>query len=382
MLGKIRYTRLKIWWNGWSDGRKNYPEKDARHPAQYVRELMDACENQLARLGKNWKQSEEKLDAEYHKAFDNNQKTDEALKQAEDRNQGAATAYEGAKSELDYLEHVSPSRKWYIVFFTFITLSEFPINSFVFELFGEARWLTMIMSALICFCIPWAAHITGKALKEGLRNDRVIATKFIVMGLMIIGLLTGISYMREKFFEGGVQQILGIEMDVRIVTMLFFLINGTVFLIAMWTSYTAHPRDPRTFHTILRKYREAKKQFTMAERQLGEAEKEQERATNRLHDVISIRKNGFEKMRNEAVEVIKSWDNHIRYYCKINVRYRKDGSEPVSFHAEPVYKIPEGLQKLEWGWDDEIIRPANATKGNGTAVHEQDETMDFEKIAR
>lgn len=380
MLGRIKYTRLKGCWNGWRDGCKNYPAQDARHPAQFVRELMDACENQLARLGKSWKQEEEKLNADYHKAFDSNRTSEQTLKQAEERNQNAIQTYEDSKADLDYLEHVSPSKKWYFVLFSFLTIAEFPINSFVFELFGEARWLTMIMSVLLCFGIPWAAHIAGKALKEGLRNDRVIAIKFVVMLMMISGLLAGIAYMREKFFEGSeVQQVLGIDMNVSIVTMLFFLINGTVFLIAMWTSYSAHPRDPKTFHTILRKYREAESEYNLTQRQLAGAKEEKERAANRLHDVISKRKNGFEKMRNEAVEIMKSWNNHIRYYCKINIRNRTDGCEPVSFYTEPVYKIPEGLQKLEWDWDEEIIGLNHRNNGKGNGDHPSEETMSFDR---
>lgn len=383
MFKTIRYTRANGWWNGWRDGLKNYPEKDARHPAQYVRELMDACDNQLAGLGKTWKQGEEKLNAEYHKAFDNEQKSDEALIQAEDSNQTAATTYEDAKAELDDLEHVLPSKKWYIVLFTFLTLAEFPINSFVFELFGEARWLTMIMSALLCFGIPWAAHIAGKALKEGLRNDRVIAIKFVIMLMMIAGLLTGIAYLREKFFQGSeIQQILGIEMNVSIVTMLFFLINGTVFLIAMWTSYSAHPRDPKTFHTILRKYREAESEYNLTQRQLAGAKEGQERAANRLHDVISKRKNGFEKMRSEATEIMKSWNNHIRYYCKINIRNRTDGREPVSFQSEPVYKIPEGLQTLEWDWDEEMVTSKQDHYGKGNGDRSTEDFMSFDRRTR
>jgi hypothetical protein len=101
--------------------------------------------------------------------------------------------------------------------------------------------MTYVMSALLCFIIPWTAHIVGTQLKEGIGG--VAAAKLVISLVLIIGTLLGIAYLREKYFEGtAIQEILGIEMDVRIVTLLFFCVNILIFIVTTWTAYAStHP---------------------------------------------------------------------------------------------------------------------------------------------
>ena len=65
MINTTYYTRLKALYNGWRDGRRNYPAPDAATPSQYVREMKNACEHQLAHLAEKWKEQDKKLFAEY-----------------------------------------------------------------------------------------------------------------------------------------------------------------------------------------------------------------------------------------------------------------------------------------------------------------------------
>ncbi len=349
MINTTYYTRLKALYNGWRDGRRNYTSPDADTPSQYVREMKNACEHQLAHLAEKWKEQDKKLFAEYRTCKEHLDISERSLDETQRDNNEAREKLDLATRALDNLEHVSPGKRWYIVFFIFITLVEFPINSIIFDIFGEARWLTMLMAASICFTLPWAAHIAGKALKEGLVRNRVVTAKFSIMLVLVVALLGAFAYMRERFLTGmEAQKFLGASVDQNMMTILFFLINGFVFLIALWTSYSAHPKDPVTFERILKSYDLAKQLEKETYERTRKAETACKKASQDLNDAISKRKNSFEKTQNEADAISQGWNSLIHHYYKVNVRHRRDGKEPPSFHGDTTYRIPKDIEALDW----------------------------------
>lgn len=386
MFGTKKYTRIKIWWNGWRDARKGYPANGAGQPSQYIKELIDACEYQLAEIAKKWSKEEKKLCAEYHKAFNRYEGGKNELDPAEKKLAKAEAAYENAEAKLDDLEHVSPQKGWYIVFCIFLILAEFPINYIVFDLFGEAKWLSMLMGVLICFSLPWAAHTTGMALKVGIKGNPVVISKVVATIVIVCGVLGGIAYIRQGFFNGNeIQEVLDIQLNDNVVITLFFLINGLAFLICMWTSYNAHPKDPKSFNDIIRKHKTARENTKKTLNLFLRAKSELEQASKVLDDIISKRKNGFEMAQNEALKIMKIWDNDIRYYCKVNIRHRKDRNEPACLNLKTAYSIPENLQGLKWDWDKEMITSKHgrpAADAEQPPVSETPETLRELKAVR
>jgi len=364
MFGIKRYFTLKIWFNAWRDARKDYPSSETGNLPHFIIELKTACECQLARLAAFWNEQEKRLMGEYQKAFERRQRALGSVKQIETRLKEARALLEDCKYDLDNLEALSPGRTGYVLFFIFLLVTEMPVNYIVFQVFGEPMYMTVLMSSLLCFILPWSAHLMGMTLKEGLNRNPVRWIKVISCLILTAGLLGAIAYVRQGFFNGSsVQDFLGIRLDQDTITVLFFSINSLAFLTATWTSYCAHPSNPQTYRNILAHYTDAQKNVHETEKLLEGAVSELELASNELNDIISRRLKGFHQTRDKAVSIIKNWDNDVRYYFKVNVRHRRDKKDPVSFHNEIDYFVSSTLESLDWDWTKEMITSLHETHG-------------------
>jgi hypothetical protein len=354
-------STFEVFWNARKDGKRNIPAPDSQNHPPFIKSIIDTGQRHVDEIGRKWEEEDKKLNGQYQNAFDKKRMAEQDYEEAQTRKSEAVERHKEAELNLQNLEHVSPGRKGYWLFFIFLMLAEFPINSFVFELFGEAKWLTYLMSLLICFAIPYSAHIAGMDLKSGVGKSKVITIKFIIMMVVVICLLLSIAYMREKFFEGAkAQEILGIEMDYRLITTLFFLINGFVLLIAMWTSYNAHPKDPKTFHMILNEYEKARKNEVESLQKFEMAKKRLEQANDALNIIISNRQNGFNARQNEANEYIDICNNVVNYYRTKNLQCRLDKASPKCFEKEIEIRFPDSLKELLWDWDLKMVTSSHS----------------------
>jgi hypothetical protein len=348
MRGK-KISNFEVRWNARKDGKRNIPASASEEHPPYVKSIIDIGQRHVDEIARLWEEQEKTLEGQYRNAVDKKNIAEVDLEKAEVEKETAEARFMGTEADLRNLEHVSPGKKWYWVFFIFLIIVEFPINSFAFQIFGESIWLTILLSLLICFAIPYSAHMAGMELKSGVSKSKTVTIKFFFMIFIVVGILITIAYMREKFFEGAKpQEVLGVELDNRIITLLFFLINGLVFLIAMWTSYNAHPKDPKTYHTLLTDYDNARKNKIESFRKYQVAKEAMEKANETLNNITAKRKNGFDARQNEAYEYVDRCRNTINYYRTKNLQIRPDNTTPRCFEKDIVIKFPNSLEKLDW----------------------------------
>ena len=130
----------------------------------------------------------------------------------------------------------------YWLIFAFLAVCEFPMNSVVFDILGEAKWLTFLLAARLGVIIPLAAHFLGIQLRaespfESLRG----AFKALLIMIIVMDVLISVAYIRVKFVEGSkIATLLGIVMDPRMVTIVFLSINMLIFMVATIVVFLSH----------------------------------------------------------------------------------------------------------------------------------------------
>jgi hypothetical protein len=206
------------------DGKHGIPEENQEKQPPYVLQLKQVGEENIERICQGWKNNDAVLLANYCKAKSSLEELGPALAKAEQEAREAKTAEDQARQEYVKLLHMKPS--WYLLLLLGIAVLELPLNSIVFQLFGEAQSLTILMSLGLGIILPACAHFVGGLLRHGfLRAGKFATESLLIIALCFtaFGSLAGIAYLREKFFEGtGVQKLLGLSLDYTTITLIFF----------------------------------------------------------------------------------------------------------------------------------------------------------------
>ena len=237
----------------------------------------------------------------------------------------------------DDFEHMHTVPKVYWALFIFLAISEFPMNSIVFDILGEAKWLTYLLAAGLCVVIPLSAPYMGIVLKREspLKHARaalIAAVLFIAVALVLIGL----AYLRERFVAGsGVAELLGIKMDARMVTIVFLSINLLVFVVASFASHMTHidvtDEQIKKYHITRRELKEAE---DLIESQGSDLES-LKRAQDKVEEKISTLAVTREKVFNQYCEVAEAQRDTcqwlINVYRTMNMRVRESQEVPECF---------------------------------------------------
>ena len=360
------YSTLNAWWNGRRDGKIPVPPSEQEEHAPYELELQKLAEENIRRVAQRWEQMDRKLKSEYCKARFQRESAQKGFNAASVDHQEAEEDADTARQlikEIYGKEHLSP---WgYRMLMILLGIVEFPINSVVFDLFGEAKAFTYLMASGIALVIPLSAHYAGVFLKSepfrkgGSNTERTLLVLSILAPCLVLGF---IAYFREKFFEAaGVHKILGIEMDPVLVMITFLGINLLIFFVGLLISYFHH--DPQV-QRLRKELKVAMKNLEGESEDLAHFEALRRTTEHRYHEIRHLRQNEWEHKRHEALEIKSIVERLIQHYRKHNLRARKDGKLPRSFKTLPAIELPEALQEIEWDCAElleELPRPSQNT---------------------
>src|SRR5207247_8384260 len=136
----------------------------------------------------------------------------------------------------------------------FLGIGEFPLNTVVFRLFGEAEYLTYVMASTLAIMIPLIGvficihmrHVVPKWLGNLLIG---ILTPVVVAATLYAVSLLRNTYITSQFSGNGQVSAEGNQMAYAL-----FALNALVFFAATVASYFAHDPDERLdgFHLSLR----------------------------------------------------------------------------------------------------------------------------------
>lgn len=234
-----------------------------------------------------------------------------------------------------------------------IGLCEVPLNLQIFQKFGEAFFITVIMASSLAIAIPVLAHFTGVFIKQ--RKEKREYTFFAGLCIVIFAVFNfGVSVFRTSVLAeamGGEATQLNI--------IIFTCLNLILFIIGVLAAYFRHDESYELEH-IYDDYQKAKKTFDKSKTDIKRektalaAAKNAELKTvydsfeegkNLLHN----KKNALIAKRNEWVqkydELLNSFSALEQYisagyriavgkYRAANLAQRKDRRSPVSWTQE------------------------------------------------
>ncbi len=160
-----------------------------------------------------------------------------------------------------------------------IGLAEVPLNLQIFQKFGEAFFITMIMASSLAIAIPVLAHFTGVFVKQ--RKEKKEYTYFAILCIAIFGIFNfGISIFRTSVLAEAMGQA---PNDLNII--IFTCLNLILFIIGVLAAYFRHDESYELEH-IYDDYQKAKTVF------------------NKENDALNKEKTALAAQKNEALKVV------------------------------------------------------------------------------
>lgn len=358
----LRYSHWDAARNGRNDGRAGVPTDEQEKQPPYIMQLKNYAEENIARLTQRWKRQDEKFLAQYCMSRQEADTLEDYLIKAKGDLEISSTDEKDAHEE--YVKHFHLAEMWYWILVIGIAIFELPLNSVVFQLFGENQTFTLLTAISLALILPLCAHFLGGFLKQGIVREGKFSTHTVMTIAMILiplAVLGGVAYLREKFFEGsGVQELLNLKLDFTTVTLTFFVINLLIFLVATVASFVAHDPIAMKYRHNLNDARKLKrnaiKRIKLYEHRLAEN-------LERQKEIMSQRIKRFEYVQNEAKEQRDIVQKLMSAYHTHNLRIRDANKDmPKCFEKYPPIDVPPKIEpgndvllRAELNWDCEAV---------------------------
>jgi hypothetical protein len=237
------------------------------------------------------------------------QKTwEEKLRQSEEN-------YLVRKRELERDATFDATPWWYFPMIFVFGVAELAMNAQVFDIFGSARFETLIMALILSFAIPVSGHFWGRFLREDEKEKPLV---FLSLGCLsvIIFSLYSLAAVRNSYFK----TLVSSDQETVFNAWLFFLsLNFLIFLISIYASWYSHERDFKLFKF---------KRDYMA-------------GLARIHKLESKRNALKSSCHNKILRIRDAAHQTISIYRQHNLRKRDDDRRPQAFEALPDILIPE-----------------------------------------
>jgi hypothetical protein len=358
----MKYKESSIRRKGRKDGRNHFwkfwpfkkkskdpvPSLTQKEIAAFENVLFNFTSNDLEKISEKWSNRDQVLKPDVGNAYVTLVKAEERYRKEKSEVDAIVKDYEKAKH--DYFDVPSPSFSPILatILLIFIAIGEFPLNSMVFQLFGENKTLTYVIAALICVSIPVAAHFFGMALKN---VHKTLTDKFLMAGLPVLILLEigAIALVREKFFEAMMlTKVVHLNISSQQLTIIFVIINLAIFFIASFISYSSAHEDSEDFRSkkklflrLKKRYDKEYKEEVIANKQLEHAEKVFKRLRERRAKI-------FKQYQAQAEQKIKVFKGFVWCYRDSNINVRTTGGAPPCFNLEIILpEIPVALKTLD-----------------------------------
>src|SRR5438046_34531 len=243
MLSALKRTAAftdesRIQSEGQKDGERNIPEMGSYSPAQFEQALVANGERQVQRIY-------EHASARIAKLQPVVQACQRHVQDLEARMRPLGASYEKRKEDLGRDIAIPFPSIYHIALIIFLGVGEFPLNTVVFRLFGEAEYLTYVMASTLAITIPLLGVFIGVHVRH-------VVPKWL--GNLLIGILTPVvvaatlyavsllrnTYITSQFSGNGQVSAEGNQMAYAL-----FALNALVFFAATVASYFAHDPDER-----------------------------------------------------------------------------------------------------------------------------------------
>lgn len=326
------FTEDRIQAEGQKDGERNIPEMGSYMPAPFEQALISHGEQEVQRIYKQASMRITKLQPMFQ-AF---------LRRLEDidhRIHPIAQRYKARSAELgrDVTIPFPALLHWALIIF--LGLGEFPLNTVVFRLFGEAEYMTYVMASTLAIIIPLIGVFIGIHLRHSvprLAGNIIIgllAPSSVAAALYAVSLLRN-TYIASQFSAGGTP-VVG---DQSSMAWALFALNSLVFFGALAASYFAHDPDEKLdmFH----------KSVVALEKQRNAIRKKLFGLGTRINGEIQSAKSQIDQARALTSQ-------RVALYRQTNMRFRRL-LPPPSFRKNPEFPKLELWPEVSMNHDNGI----------------------------
>jgi len=294
------YSRLRARQNAIKDAKNNLPGRADPQFSPFEKELMAMARHEARQITSSYGPKLEVLNGKWKPLL----KDYERISKDYD-----AHAAKIGRSEPS----VGLSRMKYLVLMFLFVLSEIPMNSLAFAVFGESQIFTWIMAVGVAVAIPWIAHSMGILFKRWSapwwKNAIPIGT---LLFLTIAGLVA-IGYVRVEYL-GDLSKARAVSSfsNSTLIGAAFVGLNLVILAAATLCSYFAHDPDPMLEHL---------------HRRTNQLEKAARTIEAKYKEMLTEQQQKLHRIQQRTQEI-------IYYYRKINQRKRPDHEKPKSFERD------------------------------------------------
>lgn len=286
---------------GQKDGQKNIPEMGSYSPAPFEQALIAHGERKVGRIYEKSSFRIAKLQSVYeavHKRFED----------IEGRFQRICEMFQQRKNELGRDVAIPFPTKFHWALIVFLGIGEFPLNTVVFRLFGEAEYLTYIMASTLAITIPLLGVFLGLHLRQSIPRTAGNALIGLLTPIAVAAALFSISVLRTTYISAQATAATVLPANIDQMQYVLFTLNIMVFFAALVSSFFAHDPDEKldTLHSSLvfldqNRNRVRKNLFRMGTRINGEIWKAKSRIgqiRSKTHERVSLYRQTNLRFRN------------------------------------------------------------------------------------
>jgi hypothetical protein len=223
---------------GQKDGEKNIPQMGSYVAAQFEQALIAYGEQEVQRIFAAASLAISKLQPVY-------QTYKKRLEELEARLKPISDLYEARKKELGRDVSIVFPSIFHLGLILFLGIGEFPLNTVVFRLFGEAEYLTYVMSSTLAVTIPLLGLFIGIHMRHSLPprigNILIAILTPVAMGAALFA----ISILRNAYISTQMSGSNVVSVNQDKLAFALFALNTLVFFAALVSSFFAHDPDEK-----------------------------------------------------------------------------------------------------------------------------------------
>ena len=286
---------------GQKDGERNIPEMGSYTPAPFEQALIANGEQAVQQIYKGTSAKIAKL-RPVAEAYQRR------LNELERRWRPVADAHKARSAELarDAMIVFPPVFHWILI--AFLAVGEFPLNTVVFRLFGEAEYMTYVMASTLALIIPLIGVFIGVHFRHAILRHIGNLLIGITTPIVVAATLYAVSLLRNTYITSQMGSGAPVAPEGNQMAHALFALNALVFFGATVASYFAHDPDER---------------LDGLHHSLKALERNMSPLRSRLFKVATELNGEIEQGKSHIEEIRALTKQRIQLYRQSNIRHRR-----------------------------------------------------------
>lgn len=311
------------------------PPWESEELPPFLREMKDLGDSSVLAISRAWARRDEDLEPRVRNALQRERDTAEQLDDARKDYEDARQHYYNVHKRWPPYRAFAAFRIYWVLIGILI-LGEFPMNMFVFRVFGENEAFNALVALVLGVVLVGCAHLLGDELRRGATRSQKAIVFTVVLIVVPVALLACVAWLRQQYLS----ELSGIAsgMSPNALLLLFFMFNLGIYVLAAAASHDVADEPFRRLYKA-----------TIYLSRVEQAHAAAERAVARWR---AIRHQTWQRHRNLALEVQDAVERSSSIYWRENYSARSDrGNQktayPAAYGKVPKLDIPANLQEYQ-----------------------------------